>query len=96
MGYCIGVTSPPEGGRQLKAVETVLDREPLLSQKMLELTRWIAERYLCSWGQVLDSVIPSGVRRRAGTRLVKLYEAAPGATERSAESRLPEKQRAPP
>ena len=29
---------------------------------MLDLTKWIAGRYLGGWGQVLDSVIPAGVK----------------------------------
>ena len=36
---------------------------------MLELTRWMASRYYaCSWGQALDSVVPAGVKKGAGTR----------------------------
>jgi len=33
-------------------------------------TRWIADRYLCAWGQVLETVVPAGVKNRAGTREV--------------------------
>ena len=37
---------------------------------MLDLTRWLATYYACSWGQALDSVVPAGVKKAAGTRLV--------------------------
>ena len=36
---------------------------------MLELTRWIAGYYACSWGQALDAVVPAGVKKQAGTRI---------------------------
>jgi len=42
----------------------------------------MADYYICGWGQVLDSVIPAGVRGQAGTRLVTLLSVAPGAAER--------------
>ena len=29
---------------------------------MLELTRWMAGYYACSWGQALDAVVPAGVQ----------------------------------
>lgn len=82
VGYCVGVRPLDQNGRQLKPLVELLDREPLLDSRMLDVTRWIAERYLCGWGQVLESVVPAGVRRRSGTRLVQSYELIPGVTER--------------
>ena len=35
---------------------------------MLRLTEWMADYYLCPWGQVLEAVVPAGVRWQAGTR----------------------------
>jgi primosomal protein N' (replication factor Y) len=72
-GYCVDVHS--SDSRQvrgpLKELEGLLDQEPLLDTSMLSLTRWIGERFLCGWGQVLDSVIPAGVRHKSGTREVQ-------------------------
>ncbi len=71
-GYCVSISLiPPEGlepGR-IKDVAEVLDPVPLIDSKMLELTRWMAGYYLCSWGQALDAVVPAGVRKHAGTRI---------------------------
>lgn len=74
LGFCVGVGPPPEISAPLKSIESVIDREPLLSEQMLELTRWIADRYLCGWGQVLHSVVPAGVRSGAGTRLMTFVQ----------------------
>ncbi len=71
-GYCVSVdAAPPEGldPRKLKEVVEVLDLVPLIDAKMLELTRWMAEYYVCSWGQALDAAVPAGVRNQAGTRV---------------------------
>ena len=47
----------------------VLDALPLIDGKMLELTRWMADYYACSWGQALDAAVPAGVKKHAGTRI---------------------------
>ena len=71
VGYCIDIQ--PWGIAQtsvkLKPVQSILDERRLLDDKMLELTRWIARHYLCSIGQVLEAILPAGVRSQAGTRL---------------------------
>ena len=68
-GYCVGVERKPIVARRRKPIEEVLDRRSLLSAAMLRLTHWIAEHYLCEWGQVLEAVVPMGVRQQAGTHL---------------------------
>ena len=61
VGYCVGVheTAP---SREVKALHDVLDPEPLLTENLLRLTRWMADYYLCGWGQVLNAFIPAGAR----------------------------------
>ncbi len=93
-GYCVDVTSQPETSRRLKEIAELRDRRPLLTREMLDLTRWIADRYLCTWGQVLESVIPAGVKKQAGTREIVCYQFIPnGALERPP-TKLPKKQQA--
>jgi primosomal protein N' (replication factor Y) len=52
----------------------------------------MSEYYLCPWSQVLDAVVPAGVRFDAGTREVTLLSVAPGVAERIAKLELPPKQ----
>ncbi len=73
VGYCVGLRHAGRTDRPLKPVREVLDPRPMLSPAMLELTRWMAERYLCGWGQVLDCVLPAAVKRRVGTRMVNVF-----------------------
>lgn len=93
-GYCVRLGQRRTGSRPLKAVQAVVDRRGLLSPAMLRLTRWIAEHYLCGWGQVLETVIPAGVRGKAGTRQTTLLSVEPKQADRLAELKLPEKQAA--
>ena len=51
------------GRAQVKAILHVLDDEALLTEHLLRLTRWMADYYLCGWGQVLNAVVPG--RRQA-------------------------------
>jgi primosomal protein N' (replication factor Y) len=72
VGYCVRIDDQPieavEPSR-LKDVLDVLDHPPLIDAAMLELTRWMASYYACSWGQALDAVVPAGVKKAAGTRI---------------------------
>ena len=81
LGYCVRVESRATGSRVLKPLAEVIDRRSLLSPAMLRLTRWIADYYLCPWGQVLETVLPAGVRGQAGTRMAMLLTLDPRAAE---------------
>src|SRR5262249_17467058 len=63
-GFCVGITeeTPPRG---VKTILQVLDEEALLTPQLMKLTRWMADYYLCAWGQVLQAVVPAGVREKA-------------------------------
>ncbi|MGB8658511.1 MAG: primosomal protein N' [Candidatus Zixiibacteriota bacterium] len=43
----------------IKDIIDLLDPYPLFSREMLELTKWVSEYYLCSWGETLRAAIPS-------------------------------------
>lgn len=76
VGYCVRVHDVPPL-RTVKAITRVLDDEALLTDSLLRLTRWMADYYLCGWGQVLQAVLPAGVRDQAGTREVVFVEPVP-------------------
>lgn len=71
-GYCVELETKAVDAAKLKSVAQVVDSASLLSPSMLRLTRWMSEYYLCPWGQVLEGVVPAGVRKLAGTREVSL------------------------
>lgn len=94
VGYCVKIRQAESGARKLKPILEVMDSEPLLDDVMLTLTHWIAERYLCGWGQVLESVIPAGVKRKSGTRMVQSLTLSAEADALMAKAKLPAKQQA--
>lgn len=74
-GYVVDVTSQAPGF-EIKPICDVLDPEPLFDENLFRLTRWIADYYLCSWGQALDCALPPGVRLAAKTRITAVPAAA--------------------
>ncbi|MEI8370827.1 MAG: primosomal protein N' [Planctomycetia bacterium] len=76
IAYCVAIRSGELPLAPLKEVIGVEDPAPLLSPRMLELTKWMAERWLARWGEVLEAVLPSGVRLARGTRQEALLVAS--------------------
>jgi len=47
-----------------KDIIQVVDEVPILSKDLLDLTRWMAEYYLCDWGEALAAAVPAGLKPR--------------------------------
>ena len=92
VGYCVALGTKATGGRKLKSVAGVLDRQTLISPPMLRLAHWMADYYLCPFGQALEAMVPAGVRHDVGARDVTFLAAAPDAAERLAQMKLSPKQ----
>ena len=56
------VEGAPEtaSGTKLKALHDILDARPALTPELMALTRWIADYYLCAWGEAIKAALPSG------------------------------------
>ncbi|MCZ6598533.1 MAG: primosomal protein N' [Planctomycetota bacterium] len=63
---------------KLKWITRLLDDEPVIGSELLELTRWMAERYACSWGETLAAVLPAPLKRESGSRQVLEAEVRQG------------------
>lgn len=48
----------PEAGVEVKDLETTLPGSPALDPHLLELTRFVADYYLCSWGEAIEAALP--------------------------------------
>jgi primosomal protein N' (replication factor Y) len=46
---------------KVKSIIKILDDEPVFSENMLKLTKWISEYYFCSWGNVLKAALPESI-----------------------------------
>lgn len=45
---------------EIKGIKRVVDKGPLFSESEIELARWMSHFYLCSFGEALSTMIPSG------------------------------------
>lgn len=45
---------------KLKPLHDVLDARPALTSELLGLTKWVADYYLCAWGEAVKAALPSG------------------------------------
>jgi primosomal protein N' (replication factor Y) (superfamily II helicase) len=82
LAYCVAVRSGELPQTPLKSVAAVEDEQPLLSRRMLELTEWMAERWMARRGEVLEAVLPAGVRFRRQPRRSPLLVAGESPPER--------------
>ena len=51
----------------IKEIRALVCEKPLFTGDMLKLTRWIADYYMCSWGEALKAAIPAGAEAREQT-----------------------------
>jgi len=73
VGYCVGFTDDPGVDEdRVKPVLDLIDEEPLLDDGLMDLTKWLARYYLCSWGQALQAAVPGSVRDGT-TRSTRTY-----------------------
>ncbi len=62
--YAIGLivrVHDDEPDFETKPIRKVLDEHPVLSRELLTLTEWVHKFYFCSWGEVIQAALPSGL-----------------------------------
>ncbi len=61
IGYIVKLEDKPmvENPRPLN---DIIDEEPIFTEEMVELARWIKDQYFCSWGEALEAMIPSALK----------------------------------
>jgi primosomal protein N' (replication factor Y) len=74
-GFCVEADVPFENsfaahdeGHKLKTIINVMDKEPLLDSKLMDLAKWISGYYVCPLGQVLAAMVPAAVKKGAGVK----------------------------
>ena len=82
--------------RKLAPLLDVLDDEPVVGDELLGLTRWMAERYACAWGEALAAVLPAPLKREGPGRRVAMVSVSEGVGKEQLaelESRFPKQHR---
>ncbi len=75
VGYIVGIAADSDV-RDIKEISSIIDKEPVLSEEMLTLTKWVKNNYFCSWGEAIAAVIPSGIKKGKESIGSRLKDAA--------------------
>jgi primosomal protein N' (replication factor Y) len=59
----------PEGDFEIKDIDAILDEEPIVGDKQLQLWEWIANYYCCTLGEVFKAALPSGLKLESQTKI---------------------------
>ncbi|MFZ1081173.1 MAG: primosomal protein N' [Candidatus Kryptoniota bacterium] len=62
---------------EVKSIHDVIDGEPIFSDEILRLTRWISDYYLSSWGEALRAASPTGTSVES-TQVVRIIKDGTG------------------
>lgn len=60
VGYVVDFTDKTEV-TDIKEIREILDEEPILSDSLLKLTRWMANYYFSTWGMAIKTALPSAL-----------------------------------
>ena len=47
---------------KIRPILRILDEEPLFNEEIIELAKWVSRYYLCSMGEAISAMLPSGKR----------------------------------
>jgi primosomal protein N' (replication factor Y) len=59
----------PEGDFELKEIEALLDKEPIVNQAQLIAWEWVANYYCCSLGEVFKAALPSALKLESQSKV---------------------------
>ena len=52
----------PDGDFELKEIDAILDKEPIVNQAQIIAWEWVADYYCCSLGEVFKAALPSALK----------------------------------
>ena len=52
----------PVPKEKIRPITKIIDSEPIFNKEILDIAKWISTYYICSIGEVLSSILPSGKR----------------------------------
>lgn len=63
IGYTVGL-NPQKEIEKTKEILEVLDAEPVITDHLLRLAKWMSEYYFSSWGEAISNMIPKYLKSR--------------------------------
>ncbi|MBT3876766.1 MAG: primosomal protein N' [Nitrospina sp.] len=74
-GYVVNLVEKWDKPIALKTIAELPDLEPIVSEEILSLTRWLADYYQSAWGEAISSALPAGLDKTS-YQLVKAVRLA--------------------
>jgi len=70
-GFIVGISDNPGDVpfSKIKPIQDIIDDEPVFDSHMLEFSRWVADYYMCSLGEVLKTAMPYGTMIKSRIRV---------------------------
>lgn len=62
VAYVVGLSNKTRI-KKLKEISSLIDAAPVLDEKMLLLTKRLADYYCCSWGEAIETALPDELRK---------------------------------
>ena len=59
----------PEGDYDIKDIEAILDEEPIVDSRQIDVWEWMANYYCCTLGEVFKAALPSGLKLESQTKI---------------------------
>lgn len=59
----------PDGEFEIKDIDAILDEEPIIGVRQLQLWEWLANYYCCTLGEVYKAALPSGLKLESQTKV---------------------------
>jgi len=63
IGFAVSV-APGEDQPNFRDLLSVVDGVPVLTQDLLDLTKWLSDYYVCSWGEAISAAVPARLKPR--------------------------------
>lgn len=55
---------------ETKPISEIVDTEPIVTERQLQLWQWIADYYICTMGEVMKAAMPQGLKLESESRLM--------------------------
>lgn len=83
IGYVVKthVTIEKEMAKKVKPILEIIDERPILNAAMINITQWMREYYLCSWGEAIENALPAYLKKKPkAISSIRLKELKGGST----------------
>lgn len=72
-GFVVGLDQPTKYSGQLKAIDALMDLQPVIGDELLSLSKWLADQTYAFWISSIYTMLPNMLKAKS-TRVVKIID----------------------